>query len=76
MAGYGSPKSSKRNYLVIGLAVFVVALVIYFLFFTQTPDEGTRTNAPLKPAGQSVAPEQAPNAPASPSGDPTPAQAN
>ncbi len=75
MAGYGKPKSGKRNYLVIGLVVFVVALVVYFLFFTGQADKSTRTNVPLKPSAQSEAPEPAPNASPAPDEIPTSQQA-
>lgn len=76
MAGYGSPKSGKINYLVVGLGVFVVALVIYFLFFTRTPDEATLTNVPLQPSTRSETTKPAPDASAAPGDNPTPARAN
>ncbi len=76
MTGYGNPKSGKRSSLWIALAVFVVAGIIYFLFFTRTPDESTRTDVPLEPSAQSETPEPAPNAAPASDKTPTPAQAN
>ena len=74
MAGYGKPKSGKRNYLVIGLAVFVLAIVLYLLFFTKTPGDGTRTDAPSQPAMQTRTPASQPAA--SPADGKAPSPAN
>ena len=62
MSGYGSPKSGKRTSLIIALGVFVLALVVYFLFFTGSSDQSTRIDMRLEPSTASETPEPGPSA--------------
>ncbi|MEX6509096.1 hypothetical protein [Jiella sp. M17.18] len=44
------PRSRSRHLLWIVVGVIVVAAVVYFVFFTRTPDPGTQNPNALQPA--------------------------
>ena len=62
------PRSRSRHLLWIAVAVILVAAVIYFVFFTRTPDQGTRGPDALQPAQSTT------EAPAAGTASPTPSQ--
>ena len=57
----GPPRPNRRHHtLWIALTVIVVAAIAYFLFFTATPDEGTRDAAGVSTETSEPASDEAP----------------
>ncbi|MEH6720567.1 MAG: hypothetical protein V7704_16925 [Aurantimonas endophytica] len=59
MSDPNTPPRRRNHSIWIAVASIVLALVVYFVFFTTTPDEATRTADDVQPSAASEEPMDA-----------------